>query len=76
MLVRLDSFFGGTQMSSPSLLLVLDMKWESSIKLKTYSLKLQCDLGQISFLASVSLSVNWDNNSILEKINLDSPQST
>lgn len=54
-------------MSSPSFLLVLDMKWVSSIQLNKYSLNLQCDPGQISFFASVSLSVNWDNNSILEK---------
>lgn len=56
-------------MSSPSFLLVLDMKWESLIQLNKYSLNLQRDPGQISFFASVSLSVNWDNNSILEKIN-------
>lgn len=77
MLERLDSFLGGRkQVSSPSFLIILDMKWGYSIQLNKYSLKLQCDIGQISFSVSVSLSVNWDNNSPLERINLDNPQST
>lgn len=35
-------------MPSPSFLLVLDVEWEASVQLDKYSLKLLCDLEQIS----------------------------